>query len=235
MAGIDESAKKIADIIGVIDEIAFQTNLLALNAAVEAARAGEQGRGFAVVASEVRNLAGRSASAAKEIKDLIQDSVRKVSDGSALVTQSGHTLEQIVNSVKKVSDIVAEIAAASREQSSGIDQVGRAVMQMDELTQQNAALVEQATAASQSLADQSRDLNQLMERFNTGTAQASPRAARRASQAESAAQSRTASAPSKVKPTGKHRARPAPPEISDVAAPVVARTVSGDDSEWQEF
>jgi len=236
MAGIDESAKKIADIIGVIDEIAFQTNLLALNAAVEAARAGEQGRGFAVVASEVRNLAGRSASAAKEIKDLIQDSVRKVSDGSALVTQSGHTLEQIVNSVKKVSDIVAEIAAASREQSSGIDQVGRAVLQMDELTQQNAALVEQATAASQSLAGQSRDLNQLMERFNIGTAQAS-RDARRAVQPESAAQARTPSAPSKTQPTGRRRirARPAPPEISDVAAPAVARKASGDDSEWQEF
>ena len=237
MAGIDESAKKIADIIGVIDEIAFQTNLLALNAAVEAARAGEQGRGFAVVASEVRNLAGRSASAAKEIKDLIQDSVRKVSDGSALVTQSGHTLEQIVNSVKKVSDIVAEIAAASREQSSGIDQVGRAVMQMDELTQQNAALVEQATAASQSLADQSRDLNQLMERFNIGGAAQTSGAARRAAQAEPAAQARTASAPSKTQPTGRRRssARSAPPEISDVAAPAVARKASGDDSEWQEF
>ena len=138
MAGINEASKKIADIIGVIDDIAFQTNLLALNAAVEAARAGEQGRGFAVVASEVRSLAGRSATAAKEIKELIQDSVRKVEDGSVLVTQSGQTLEKIVASVKKVSDIVAEIAAASREQSSGIEQVNRAVMQMDELTQQNA-------------------------------------------------------------------------------------------------
>ena len=236
MAGIDESAKKIADIIGVIDEIAFQTNLLALNAAVEAARAGEQGRGFAVVASEVRNLAGRSASAAKEIKDLIQDSVRKVSDGSALVTQSGHTLEQIVSSVKKVSDIVAEIAAASREQSSGIDQVGRAVMQMDELTQQNAALVEEATAASQSLADQSRELNQLMERFNIGGAQASG-ATRRPSQQEASSPPRTAPA-SKTQPAGKHRtrnARSVSPEISDVAATAPARKAAGDDSEWQEF
>ncbi|MGB6449735.1 MAG: methyl-accepting chemotaxis protein, partial [Steroidobacteraceae bacterium] len=165
MTGINDASKKIADIIGVIDEIAFQTNLLALNAAVEAARAGEQGRGFAVVASEVRNLAGRSATAAKEIKELIQDSVRKVEDGSVLVTQSGQTLEQIVAAVKKVSDIVAEIAAASREQSSGIEQVNRAVMQMDELTQQNAALVEQATAASQAMAQQAGELNEMMGRY----------------------------------------------------------------------
>src|SRR5579859_656916 len=166
MSGINDSSNKIADIIGVIDEIAFQTNLLALNAAVEAARAGEQGRGFAVVASEVRNLAGRSATAAKEIKSLIKDSVKKVEDGSVLVTQSGQTLEQIVASVKKVSDIVAEIAAASREQSSGIEQVNRAVMQMDELTQQNAALVEQATAASQAMAQQAGELNEMMNRYH---------------------------------------------------------------------
>jgi methyl-accepting chemotaxis protein len=166
MSGINDSARKIADIIGVIDEIAFQTNLLALNAAVEAARAGEQGRGFAVVASEVRNLAGRSATAAKEIKDLIQDSVKKVSDGSLLVTQSGQTLEQIVTSVKKVSDIVAEIAAASREQSLGIEQVGRTVLQMDELTQQNAALVEQGTAASQDMTAEATALNQMMARYD---------------------------------------------------------------------
>jgi methyl-accepting chemotaxis protein len=174
MSGINDSARKIADIIGVIDEIAFQTNLLALNAAVEAARAGEQGRGFAVVASEVRNLAGRSATAAKEIKDLIQDSVKKVTDGSLLVTQSGQTLEQIVTSVKKVSDIVAEIAAASREQSLGIEQVGRAIMQMDELTQQNAALVEQATAASQSMTTEAGGLNEMMARYDfTGVANGS--------------------------------------------------------------
>ncbi|HEX8758188.1 MAG TPA: methyl-accepting chemotaxis protein [Steroidobacteraceae bacterium] len=168
MSGINESAKKIADIIGVIDEIAFQTNLLALNAAVEAARAGEQGRGFAVVASEVRNLAGRSATAAKEIKSLIEDSVRKVEDGSGLVTQSGRTLGEIVTSVKKVTDIVAEIAAASREQSSGIEQVNRAVVQMDELTQQNATLVEQATAASQSMTGQVRELNEMLGRYDLG-------------------------------------------------------------------
>ena len=165
MTGIDESAQKIADIIGVIDEIAFQTNLLALNAAVEAARAGEQGRGFAVVASEVRSLAGRSATAAKEIKSLIQDSVRKVTDGSRLVTDSGRTLGEIVTSVKKVSDIVAEIAAASREQSAGIEQVNRAVMQMDQITQQNAALVEETIASAQVMTGQVRDLNETLARF----------------------------------------------------------------------
>ncbi len=232
MAGIDESAKKIADIIGVIDEIAFQTNLLALNAAVEAARAGEQGRGFAVVASEVRNLAGRSASAAKEIKDLIQDSVRKVSDGSALVTQSGHTLEQIVSSVKKVSDIVAEIAAASREQSSGIDQVGRAVMQMDELTQQNAALVEQATAASQSLADQSRDLNQLMERFNIGAERAGTGRAHRTVKEPH----RSAAAPLQAEARQRNAGARAVSQAKGDVAPATRRAkASGDDGEWQEF
>jgi methyl-accepting chemotaxis protein len=170
MARINESSRQIADIIGVIDEIAFQTNLLALNAAVEAARAGEQGRGFAVVATEVRGLAGRSAAAAKQIKDLIHDSVRKVEDGSVLVSRSGQTLEQIVISVKKVSDIVAEIAAASREQSSGIDLVNNAVMQMDQMTQQNAALVEQATAASQAMAEQASALNSLMARYRVPAA-----------------------------------------------------------------
>ena len=173
MSDINESSRKIADIIGVIDEIAFQTNLLALNAAVEAARAGEQGRGFAVVASEVRSLAGRSATAAKEIKSLIQDSVKKVEDGAVLVTQSGQTLGEIVASVKKVSDIVAEIAAASREQSSGIEQVNKAVMQMDEMTQQNAALVEQATAASHSMADQARSLNEMMSKYRAAGTPAS--------------------------------------------------------------
>ena len=179
MSGINDSAKKIADIIGVIDEIAFQTNLLALNAAVEAARAGEQGRGFAVVASEVRSLAGRSATAAKEIKSLIEDSVRKVEDGSGLVTQSGRTLGEIVTSVKKVSDIVAEIAAASREQSSGIEQVNRAVVSMDELTQQNAALVEQATAASQSMTGQVRELNEMIAHYDLGAQGESPAAVAR--------------------------------------------------------
>ncbi|MGE3564953.1 MAG: methyl-accepting chemotaxis protein [Gammaproteobacteria bacterium] len=168
MSEINESSKKIADIIGVIDEIAFQTNLLALNAAVEAARAGEQGRGFAVVASEVRNLAQRSASAAKEIKALINDSVQKVTEGSKLVDESGATLTEIVNSVKKVSDIIGEIAVASEEQSSGISQVNQAVTQMDQMTQQNAALVEEAAAASESMDEESRSLLELMQFFNTG-------------------------------------------------------------------
>ena len=159
MQVINESSRKIADIIGVIDAIAFQTNLLALNAAVEAARAGEQGRGFAVVASEVRSLAGRSAAAAKEIKELIQDSVTKIGDGSRLVEQSGEGLTDIVASVKKVTDIVGEISAASAEQASGIEQVGKAVASMDESTQQNAALVEQAAAASESIVQQVRELN----------------------------------------------------------------------------
>jgi methyl-accepting chemotaxis protein len=170
MGAINESSKKIADIIGVIDEIAFQTNLLALNAAVEAARAGEQGRGFAVVASEVRNLAQRSAGAAKEIKTLINDSVRKVDEGSKLVNASGLTLTEIVTSVKRVADIIAEIAAASAEQSSGIDQVNKAVGQMDQVTQQNAALVEEAAAAAESLDDQARALLEVVGFFETGDA-----------------------------------------------------------------
>lgn len=165
MEEINASSKKISDIIGVIDEIAFQTNLLALNASVEAARAGEQGRGFAVVASEVRNLASRSATAAKEIKDLIQDSSSKVEQGSLLVHQSGDTLDGIVNEVKKVAAIVAEIADASEEQSVGIDEVSSAIVEMEDLTQQNAALVEEAAAASESLSDQAQNLKQLVDYF----------------------------------------------------------------------
>jgi len=179
MGGINAASKKIADIIGVIDEIAFQTNLLALNAAVEAARAGEQGRGFAVVATEVRNLAGRSATAAKEIKALIHDSVARVDAGSRLVDESGRTLEDIVSAVKKVTDIVAEIAAASREQSVGIEQVNKAVMQMDQTTQQNAALVEEASAASHAIVEQAQALNALIARYKIDDTRASARAASR--------------------------------------------------------
>ena len=170
MGEINKSSKKIADIITVIDEIAFQTNLLALNAAVEAARAGEHGRGFAVVAAEVRNLAQRSATAAKEIKGLINESIQRVSDGSELVNQSGKTLEEIVSSVKRVTDIIAEITAASQEQAQGIDQVNKAIMQMDETTQQNAALVEETTSASQSMKDQAKELMSQMEMFVVNSA-----------------------------------------------------------------
>jgi len=172
MAGINAASKKIAEIIGVIDEIAFQTNLLALNAAVEAARAGDQGRGFAVVATEVRSLAGRSATAAKEIKALIHDSVRRVDVGSSLVSESGATLEQIVLSVKKVADIIAEITVASREQSASIESVNRAVMQLEGLTQQNASLVEEANTASQSMAEHALGLDQSMQRYTVARAAA---------------------------------------------------------------
>jgi len=253
MAEINTASKKISDIIGVIDEIAFQTNLLALNAAVEAARAGEQGRGFAVVATEVRSLAGRSATAAKEIKGLIQDSVKKVEDGSVLVTESGQTLEQIVMSVKKVSDIVAEIAAASREQSAGIEQVNTAVMQMDEMTQQNAALVEQATAASQSMADQARELTRMMGRYRVDTSGAagvssgrgvegvsSPKTERRGPSRPFALKSRAgagggpaARAPSsRTQSAAAAGTRPASGAVHARAGQVAATST---DSDWTEF
>jgi methyl-accepting chemotaxis protein len=214
MGGINEASRKIADIIGVIDEIAFQTNLLALNAAVEAARAGEQGRGFAVVATEVRNLAGRSATAAKEIKALILDSVSKVEEGSKLVDQSGQVLGEIVTSVKKVTDIVAEIAAASREQSSGIEQVNKAVMQMDTTTQQNAALVEQAAAASQAIVEQAQSLSSMVARYDVGTG---------------VDVERLLTQPAKRPPS-----RPAPRKPVKESLPALKKA-SGDPSEWNEF
>ena len=170
MNGIKDSSRKIADIIGVIDGIAFQTNILALNAAVEAARAGEQGRGFAVVATEVRNLAQRSAGAAKEIKTLIGDSVTQIDQGGALVDEAGRTMEEIVTSVRHVADIMAEITAASAEQSAGIEQVNMAITQMDQMTQQNAALVEQSSAAAESMQQQAGTLAQAMAVFKTDTA-----------------------------------------------------------------
>ena len=165
MSAINESSQKIADIIGVIDGIAFQTNILALNAAVEAARAGDQGRGFAVVASEVRTLAQRSANAAKDIKGLISDSVKKIESGNALVNKSGNTMKEIVTAIKRVNDIMAEIAAASNEQSVGIEQISTAISQMDEMTQQNAALVEEAAAAAESLQSQADQLTQRVAMF----------------------------------------------------------------------
>jgi methyl-accepting chemotaxis protein len=168
MGQINASSKRIADIISVIDGIAFQTNLLALNAAVEAARAGEQGRGFAVVASEVRNLASRSAAAAKEINGLIKDSVGKVAEGTKLVDESGQVLAEIVIGVKKVTDVMAEIASSSREQAAGIEQVNKAITLMDDVTQQNAGLVEEASAAAQALTEQATNLTQLMARYQVG-------------------------------------------------------------------
>jgi methyl-accepting chemotaxis protein len=222
MDAITASAKKIVDIISVIDGIAFQTNILALNAAVEAARAGEQGRGFAVVAGEVRNLAHRAASAAKEIKVLIDDSVQKVGAGSTLVGEAGVTMDDIVGRVKGVTDIMTEISAASREQSSGIEQVNQAISQMDQVTQQNAALVEEASAASQSMQDQAAKLAELVGMFKLATGGAPARsqpAAHAAPLPAAAKQARLAAA----RPTGS--AKPA------VRKPAVVETAS----EWETF
>ncbi|MFN4352121.1 MAG: methyl-accepting chemotaxis protein [Hylemonella sp.] len=194
MKGINDSSKKIADIINVIDGIAFQTNILALNAAVEAARAGEQGRGFAVVAGEVRNLASRSAEAAKEIKQLITDSVARVEQGTALVDQAGNTMNEVVTSIRRVTDIMGEISAASSEQNAGVSQIGEAVVQMDQVTQQNAALVEEMAAAAGSLKSQAQDLVQAVSVFrlaqtmtpgSSSTAVVTTRASTRAADSDS--------------------------------------------------
>ncbi len=227
MGSINASANKIVDIIGVIDGIAFQTNILALNAAVEAARAGEQGRGFAVVASEVRNLAQRSAAAAKEIKTLIGDSVEKVERGSKLVGQAGVTMDEVVASVKRVTDIMSEIANASQEQSAGIEQVNLSIIEMDSMTQQNAALVEEAAAAAQSLQDQASELAHVVSIFKLVEGE-EPHVAAKPAMA----------APVAAKPAPLRVARPAlkKPAPAAPAAPKpkkVAATTNND--EWEEF
>ena len=225
MAAITESSAKVADIIGVIEQIAFQTNMLALNAAVEAARAGDQGRGFAVVAAEVRNLAQRSAAAAREIKSLIQDSADKVGQGARLVSQSGETLREIVTSVKKVSDIIAEITVASDEQATGIDQINTAVTQMDRGTQENAALVEEAAAAATSLTDQARGLTELMQFFQA--AAAAPVVPTRV------ARPAPTRAVAPAKPT--RAAPPAPSVARRTPAGEPARGRTAESQDWDEF
>ncbi len=238
MKGINDSSRKIADIIAVIDGIAFQTNILALNAAVEAARAGEQGRGFAVVAGEVRSLASRSAEAAKEIKQLITDSVSRVEQGSALVDRAGVTMNEVVASIRRVTDIMGEISAASSEQSAGVSQVGEAVVQMDQATQQNAALVEEMAAAASSLRSQAEDLVRTVAVFKLDdrTAAVAPVAASRPVRAE----------PSKAKTpayAGTERritttATPAAPAKSEPVKPTArpaAKAAPADDGDWETF
>lgn len=231
MGAISASSKKIADIISVIDEIAFQTNLLALNAAVEAARAGEQGRGFAVVAGEVRSLAQRSAGAAKEIKDLIRDSVTKVQDGTQLVNESGETLKELVSAVQRVSSIVQEITTAAMEQTSGIEQVNVAVSQMDEMTQQNAALVEEASAAGEALSEQAQQLIDLIAFFDLG----GKASERRAGATASLSGATNYNKPARVPAASPHNTSTA--RLSRAPARAKPTVVADEDDadDWQEF
>ncbi|KQW96528.1 chemotaxis protein [Massilia sp. Root418] len=245
MASINESSRKIVDIISVIDGIAFQTNILALNAAVEAARAGEQGRGFAVVASEVRNLAQRSASAAKDIKALIGDSVEKVDAGSRLVSQAGATMDEIVSSIARVTDIMSEITAASQEQSSGIEQVNTAIVEMDHVTQQNAALVEQAAAAAEAMMDQAAHLSEVVGAFKLNAAAmaatGAPPARRAAAHGGPARAARSAPAARSVPapaagPAIKAAAAKAVPQARLAGRPQPARAAARPAAdEWEEF
>ncbi|MET0323098.1 MAG: methyl-accepting chemotaxis protein [Duganella sp.] len=223
MASINESSRKIEDIISVIDGIAFQTNILALNAAVEAARAGEQGRGFAVVAGEVRNLAHRSAAAAKDIKQLIGDSVQKVEAGSQLVNEAGTTMNEIVSSITRVTDIMAEISSASNEQSDGIEQVNTAITQMDTVTQQNAALVEESAAAAESMQSQAAQLSDIVSVFKIHPSATRPAVAAPAVKRAVAA---PAPAPARIAATSTASAKPAPKKTAK-------QTVEGD--EWETF
>ena len=237
MEHITESSRKISDIIGVIDGIAFQTNILALNAAVEAARAGEQGRGFAVVAGEVRTLAQRSAEAAKEIKGLITTSVQNVEQGSHQVGQAGQSMGEIVESVRRVSDLIGEITASTTEQRDGIGQVNQAVANLDQMTQQNAALVEQASAAAASMSEQAQRLAQVVSVFNVGAY-----ASQGAAPARSNARPAHAPAPRPVaakpahKPLPKPAAKAAPaPAAARIAAPAKPATPAADKDDWESF
>ena len=231
MGSINESSRKIVDIISVIDGIAFQTNILALNAAVEAARAGEQGRGFAVVASEVRNLAQRSAAAAKEIKVLIDDSVSKVEAGSVLVDQAGHTMSEIVQGIGQVTSIMGEITSASAEQSAGIEQVNQAITEMDQVTQQNAALVEQASAAAESMQEQAAGLSQVVSVFKLDAL------------AQVAQVNQASPARRPVKPAASRKAAPAPARLPAAVKPAAATparkpapvSAKAEANEWEEF
>jgi len=256
MREIEDSSKRVADIISTIDGIAFQTNILALNAAVEAARAGEQGRGFAVVASEVRSLAGRSAQAAKEIKELIEASVETVGEGSRLVQQAGATMAEIVGSVKRVTDIMAEISAASAEQSTGIEQVNQTITQMDETTQQNAALVEEATAAARSMEDQAQQLAEAVGRFkiadtaapvaaaasparSAGSAMAAPSTGGTRNMRATSPAPRAAAKPAPAAPAAKGAAKPAARSAPRVETPKPAasrgKSDGASEGEWTEF
>ena len=250
MRGISDSSSKIADIINVIDGIAFQTNILALNAAVEAARAGEQGRGFAVVAGEVRTLAGRSAEAAKEIKALITDSVNRVEQGTTLVDKAGQTMSEVVSSIRRVTDIMGEISAASSEQSAGVSQVGEAVMQMDQATQQNAALVEEMAAAASSLNTQAQDLVQAVAVFQLAQGHGVTRAAQHVSPAPKAPAhvahkpiATRAKLPATAnKPAASKKPAPAAAKVAALSAPAAAPTAvaktskaQGNNDDWESF